>query len=124
MYSSYNNRQESKAFKRALFPLFLSKVNRVESIPGNKEGVLCLVSFLLLVLELLCSYVYYSVYRVLSGKKTKPGELSYTWPGFTPSRLSKRRVSSCKELEYIECFTIGLVYKVRIFDFVCTTLTQ
>jgi hypothetical protein len=40
MYSSYNNRIENKAFKRALFVLLLNKFDRVGSIPGNEEGVL------------------------------------------------------------------------------------
>jgi len=42
MYSSYNNRIENEAFKRALFVQILSNVDRVGSIPGNEEGVLCL----------------------------------------------------------------------------------
>jgi len=54
MYSSCNNRIDNKAFKRALFALLLSKVDRVGSIPGNEDGVLCFVSFLVLVLVLLC----------------------------------------------------------------------
>jgi len=40
MHSSYNNRIENKAFKRALFVLLLNKFDRVGSIPGNEEGVL------------------------------------------------------------------------------------
>ena len=45
MHSSYNNRIENKAFKRAVFVLLLIKFDRVGSIPGNEEGVLWFVSF-------------------------------------------------------------------------------
>jgi len=41
MHSSYNNRIENKAFKRAVFVLLLIKFDRVGSIPGN-ETLICL----------------------------------------------------------------------------------
>jgi len=71
MYSSYNNRIENKAFKRDLFALLLTKVDWVGIIPGNEEGVLYFVSFLVLVLVLLCRYVYHILDIVLSGEKNE-----------------------------------------------------
>jgi len=71
MYSSYNNRIENKAFKRDLFALLLTKVDWVGIIPGNEEGVLYFVSFLVLVVVLLCRFVYHSLDIVLSGKKNE-----------------------------------------------------
>ena len=91
MYSFYNNSIENEAFKRALFAVLLTKFDRVGIIPGNEEGVLYFVSFLVLVPVLLCMYVYHSLDIVLSGGKTKTGELSYTSPRVTPSRLNKLR---------------------------------
>jgi len=38
MYSSFNNRAENKAFKRAVFDLLLSKFDQVGSLPANEEG--------------------------------------------------------------------------------------
>ena len=89
MHCSYHNHIENKAFKSGLFVVLLNKFNRVGSIPGNDEGFLWCVSFLVLVLVLFGSYMYYSMNMVDSGEKTKTGELSYTWPGFTPSRLQQ-----------------------------------
>jgi len=71
MYSFYNNSIENEAFKRALFAVLLTKFDRVGIIPGNEEGVLYFVSFLVLVPVLLCMYVYHSLDIVLSGGKNE-----------------------------------------------------
>jgi len=71
MYSSHNNRTANKAFKRALFALLLSEVDRKGSIPGNEEGVLYFVSFLVLVVVLLWRYMYFSLDIVLSSSGGK-----------------------------------------------------
>jgi len=71
MYSSHNNHIENKAFKRALFALLLTKVDQVGIIPANEEGVFYFVSFLVLVLVLLCRYVYHILDIVLSGEKNE-----------------------------------------------------
>ena len=71
MYSSHNNRTANKAFKRALFALLLSEVDRKGSIPGNEEGVLYFVSFLVLVVVLLWRYMYFSLDIILSGGKNE-----------------------------------------------------
>jgi len=77
MYSSYNNRIENIVVKRALFALLLSKFDRVGCIPGNEQGVISFVSFLLLVLVLVCSYMYSSLNLVDSGKKKNRRTIIY-----------------------------------------------
>ena len=117
MYSSYNNCIENIFVKRALFALLLSKFDRVGCIPGNEQGVISFVSFLLLVLVLVCSYMYSSLNLVDSGKKKKSE--NYHIPGRDlrhPDSASfvGRRV---EELKYVKGPNIGLVYKARIYYF-------
>jgi len=63
--------------------------------------------------------VYNNLNIVDSGKKTKTRELSYTWPGFTPSRLSKLRGTSRRGVRIYQ----GSYHRARV-RLVYATLTQ